>query len=988
MSSPPASVSRARRRVSRTEGINNPGSSDDTYLAAPLRRNSLPAFREIGSEARIRNGHCGGLVDICEVFPHPGVIVGAALTEESLTSSQVSEGKEASEQVENEAPKSPIIRGLHSFVGTMKEMVQPLMESPGLGSEICLHPRATEPVTEEERVEEANRQQVIRRLVTNNAGDLEIIDTGTVPVADYEKQKGKGRQGGDGHREGLSQQTLSSNPFAATGMYEDRSAPSFGNFVDALMDVVGIFPDHPGLDLEGVPDTTEVDDKGIQQEFAEAGDIETPFPTNSSEQRWSPVAGGSQSSGFVQTTAQGSLDSLVCTVKELVQPLLDKHDLPRSTVVTNQNPECMIMTEPNNTPNHDLVVVPERTTSKFSKGGSGNAPATTVDDREDKPEPLQTGSEGMQSKGNIEIDEDGMEDVNSEISRTRLPRTPEGGDHDDTSVEESGSETVYEEVEELVRVLVEVVAGTFSSSEEPGEGQIEVLHSGEEQEDLSRCYAVFIELFALSLQIDDENISLCSETLLKVARCFDLTSPEAVVLSGIQKAREIKNTEDAELMESSLSLSFLTLYESSARSAREALFWVVQTILKTNWPCSYDARIRAGIRRLAKNLRVPWKDVASYEQAIVQYEHSRLTTVDEDKVQDTIREAELRDSKDWKKSATVAATASVGAVALAATGVLALPALGTALATMGTATGVSMFGTAAAATASSSGALITGSTMGLAGAGILGSKMKKRIGSIKQFQFVDASHPMASASALTLAISGWVTSPDEFTEVWQGLSATVQEEVKCLVWEQDILGELGTMVSSFLYNEALIAAIQFAVKKSIFSGFLQVAAGPTSVIGSSQMIDNEWSVAMNRTDAAGKLLAELLLHRAQGSRPVSLVGYTLGARMIFIAMEELEKHNRLDLVENVVLIGAPVSSAPDYWKWSRCVAGRVVNVFCEQDWLLYFVFRTTYLKLGVAGLEPVVVPGVENLNVTEELELKSNYHQNLKRILDALHLYS
>mmetsp|Transcript_23351 Transcript_23351/g.33506 ORF Transcript_23351/g.33506 Transcript_23351/m.33506 type:complete len:115 (+) Transcript_23351:2501-2845(+) len=67
--------------------------------------------------------------------------------------------------------------------------------------------------------------------------------------------------------------------------------------------------------------------------------------------------------------------------------------------------------------------------------------------------------------------------------------------------------------------------------------------------------------------------------------------------------------------------------------------------------------------------------------------------------------------------------------------------------------------------------------MGLAGARILGSKIQKRIGSIKQFEFVDASDPMASASALTLAISGWVTNPDEFTQIWQGLSATVREEV-------------------------------------------------------------------------------------------------------------------------------------------------------------------------------------------------------------------
>mmetsp|Transcript_11762 Transcript_11762/g.48858 ORF Transcript_11762/g.48858 Transcript_11762/m.48858 type:complete len:864 (-) Transcript_11762:497-3088(-) len=863
MSSPTAPVGRDRRRMSTTEGNNDPSSSDNTHVTTSSRRHSLPAFRALSSEERIRNGHCGGLVDICEVFSHRGVIVGTALAEESSSSSQVSDGRETSEKIGNEAPKSPIIRGVHGLVGTMKEMVEPLMESPGLGSETCLRGRATEPVTEEGRIEELNSQQVIRRLVTNNADDLEFIDTGTAPVTDYEEEEGRAAGVRDGYREGVSQQILPSNRFAETGMYEDSSAPNFGNFVDAMMDIVGIFPDHPGLDLEGVPDTTEVDDAVIHQEFAEAG-IETPFSPNSSPQRWSPVAAGSKPCGFVPETAQENLGSLVGTVEELVQPLLDKRDLPGSTVVTNRNPECMIMTESNNPPNHELVVVPERTTSKCSTGGSDSAPSMTVEDGEDEPELFQIGSEGKQSKSSIEIDDNGLEDVNSGRTRTSLPRTPGGGHHDVSSIEESGSEKTYEEVEELVRVLVEVVAATFSSSEEPAEVQIEVPSSGEEQEDLSRCYSIFIELFALNLRIDDQNLSICSETLVKVAKCFDLANPEAVVLSGIHKAREIKDTEDAELMESSLSLSFLTLYESSARSAREALFWVVQTILKTNWPCSYDARIRAGIRKLAKSLRVPWKDVASYEQAVVQYEHSRLTTVDEDKVKDTIREAELRDSKDWKKSATVAATASVGAVALAATGVLALPALGTALATMGTATGVSMFGTAAAATASSSGALVTGSTMGLAGAGILGFKMKRRIGSVKEFQFVDASDPMSSASALTLAISGWVTNPDEFTEIWQGLSATVHEEVKCLVWEQDVLCELGTMVSNFLYNEALVAAVQFAVKKSIFSGFLQVAAGPTSVIGSSQMIDNEWSVAMNRTDTAGKLLAELLLHGAQG----------------------------------------------------------------------------------------------------------------------------
>uniref|UniRef100_A0A6T6M5R8 Uncharacterized protein n=1 Tax=Rhodosorus marinus TaxID=101924 RepID=A0A6T6M5R8_9RHOD len=688
MSSPPASTSRARRRMSTMEGINNLSATEDTYVPASLRRNSLPAFRQTGSEARNRNGHCGGLVDICEVFHHRGIIVGTSLTEErNSCSSQVSEGREASEKIETEAPKSPIIRGLHSFVGTMKEIVQPLIEPPELGSDPYLHGGATETLTQWERIDEASRQQVIRRLVINNGGDLEIIDTGTAPATDYETEKGNGGQGRNEHRDKLAQQTLSSNRSATTAMYEDSSSPGFGNFVDAMMDIVGMFPDYPGLDLEGAPDTAEVDDeRAVKQEFADAGDKETPFSTNLSRQSWSPVADGSWPSAFVQKTTQGNQDSVVDTLKDLVQPSLDNHDLLQSTVLASQNPERTHVTELDHAPNRELIVVPERTTSKRSTGGSDNGSTTET-------EPLPIGSEGKESRSNIEIEEDGTDDVNSKRSRSPLPRTPEGDDCDATSIGESGSETVYEEVEELVRVLVEVVAATFSSSKEPAVGQIEIRSSKDEEEDLSRCYAIFVELFALSLRINDENLSLCTEALLKVAKCFDLSSPEAIVLSGIKKAGELKNEEDVELMESSLSLSFLTLYKSSARSAREALFWVVQTILKTNWSHPYDARIRAGIRRLAKNLRVPWKDVASYEQAIVQYEHSRLTTVDEDRVQGTIREAELRDKKDWKKSATVAATASVGAVALAATGVLALPALGTALATMGTATGVSMFGT-------------------------------------------------------------------------------------------------------------------------------------------------------------------------------------------------------------------------------------------------------------------------------------------------------
>jgi hypothetical protein len=48
------------------------------------------------------------------------------------------------------------------------------------------------------------------------------------------------------------------------------------------------------------------------------------------------------------------------------------------------------------------------------------------------------------------------------------------------------------------------------------------------------------------------------------------------------------------------------------------------------------------------------------------------------------------------------------------------------------------------------------------------------------------------------------------------------------------------------------------------------------------------------------------------------------------------------------------------------VSGRVVNVFSTQDYILGFLYRTSSVQLGIAGLQPVVgVRGIQNVDVTE-----------------------
>lgn len=73
------------------------------------------------------------------------------------------------------------------------------------------------------------------------------------------------------------------------------------------------------------------------------------------------------------------------------------------------------------------------------------------------------------------------------------------------------------------------------------------------------------------------------------------------------------------------------------------------------------------------------------------------------------------------------------------------------------ATGVgAIIGTAGgAALGSVAGVAIIGSLFGVAGAGLTGYKMKKRVGGVEQFEFDVLSE--GSQMTLTVAISGWVS---------------------------------------------------------------------------------------------------------------------------------------------------------------------------------------------------------------------------------------
>jgi pimeloyl-ACP methyl ester carboxylesterase len=147
------------------------------------------------------------------------------------------------------------------------------------------------------------------------------------------------------------------------------------------------------------------------------------------------------------------------------------------------------------------------------------------------------------------------------------------------------------------------------------------------------------------------------------------------------------------------------------------------------------------------------------------------------------------------------------------------------------------------------------------------------------------------------------------------------------------------------------------------------ALWPVMLLQMATSIDNPFSLARSRSERAGEILADALINRVQGERPVTLVGYSLGSRLIFSCLTSLAKRRAFGVVESVVFIGSPVPSDGFDWRIMRsAVSGKVVNIFSENDYILGFVYRSSSIQLGVAGLQAVKgVYGVDNLDVSSEV---------------------
>ncbi|KAI1769711.1 DUF726-domain-containing protein [Hypoxylon sp. FL1150] len=348
------------------------------------------------------------------------------------------------------------------------------------------------------------------------------------------------------------------------------------------------------------------------------------------------------------------------------------------------------------------------------------------------------------------------------------------------------------------------------------------------------------------------------------------------------------------------------------------------------------------------------------------------------------RAEENATARKWKMG--VAGVA--GAALIGITGGLAAPLLASGVGTVLGGIGLGATATAGYLGALAGSGVVVGGLFGAYGAKMTSKAMEQYTRDVEDFAFVPIPKPGESESdarrlRVAIGISGWLGDKDEVVKPWKCIGHF--QETFALRFELEALMNLGNALTTLVTSAAWSYAKSEIIKRTVFAA-LTAGLWPLGLLKASHIIDNPWSIANQRAQKAGEVLADALINKAQGERPVTLIGYSLGAKVIYVCLQQLAERKAFGLIENVVLLGAPTPCNSADWRRVRSVVtGRVVNAYSTNDYILAFLYRSSSIQFGVAGLNPVLnVKGVENVDVGDLVKGHTLYRHATAPILKRI----
>ncbi|CAL9733631.1 probable lipase Mil1p [Monosporozyma servazzii] len=395
---------------------------------------------------------------------------------------------------------------------------------------------------------------------------------------------------------------------------------------------------------------------------------------------------------------------------------------------------------------------------------------------------------------------------------------------------------------------------------------------------------------------------------------------------------------------------------------------------------TYDARSRTLLVKFADALDITDLEVCEFEKRVTDSLDMEQST-DDQVWNESDHMKKRRAKKRRRKMAYVGLAMVGGSLVLGLSGGLLAPVIGAGIAaglsTIGI-TGATGFLTGVGGTT----AVALSSTA--IGANIGARGMSKRMGSVRTFEFI----PLYNNRRVNLiiSVSGWIIGNEDDVRLPFSTVDPVEGDLYSLYWEPEMLKSTGQTIN-IVASEVFTQTIQQVLGATILTAFMSAIQWPMVLSKLGYIIDNPWNVSLDRAWSAGLILADTLITRNLGQRPVTLVGFSLGSRVIYSCLIELCKKKALGLVENVFIFGTPVVRKKEQLVMARSVvSGRFVNGYSAKDWVLAYLFRATAGGFSkVMGITPAEdVEGIEDFNCTELVDGHMAYRKNMPKLLKKL----
>ncbi|KAL7908692.1 DUF726 domain-containing protein [Trichoderma velutinum] len=439
----------------------------------------------------------------------------------------------------------------------------------------------------------------------------------------------------------------------------------------------------------------------------------------------------------------------------------------------------------------------------------------------------------------------------------------------------------------------------------------------------------------------------------------------------------VDETEDVSMLQSAYKPIPTRLITIPVEDREEALACVLLLLLSTG---KYSAHSRALVLYLTSSfgLSQTFLNKAEAEIAMSLMESSTANNDQKEAMSADAEAAKRRQQNKVSRFWKVGLASVAGAAVIGVTGGLAAPLVAGAIGSV--LGGVGLGGVASFLGIFWMNGALVGTLFGAYGAKMTGEMMDNYAKEVEDFRFLPLKEEVTTDDPenltkeqkeqrrlrVTIGINGWLNSEDDIKKPWRILSTDT--EVFALRYEMSVLLSLGTALNDLVRSFAWTAFKAEVIKRTVLAT-LWAALWPIQVLAVASNVDNPFNRANNRSRKAGQLLADALINKVQGERPVTLMGYSLGATTIHACLQSLAERHAFGLVDTVVIIGTPAPSDPAHWRAIRpVVSGKIFNVYSENDMVLGFVYRMHSLALGVAGLQPIKdVHGIVNVDLSESV---------------------